>query len=542
MMSQWMKRSAICLCAAVMGFSPVVMAEESPEQWYRDGKQFAKDAARMTINRRPAKNVIVFLGDGMGVTTVTAARILDGQMKGMMGEENMLSFDEMPYVALSKVYETNQQAPDSAGTMSAIMTGVKTDAGVIAMNQNVVRGDYTTHEGNEAVTLLEKCEQAGMSTGVVSSTRITHATPAACYAHSVERNWECDDQLPADAAAAGYKDIARQLIEFPIGNGIEVAMGGGRRYFIPNTMADPEDAGKTGQRADGRDLTAEWLAQYSNSAYAWNQAQFDAIDTESTDHLLGLFERSHCEYEYDRPGDTAGEPSLSEMTAKAIQVLDNNRKGFFLMVEGGRIDHAHHANNAYRTLTDTIEFAEAVQVAMDLTNSRDTLIIVTADHGHVMAFGGYATRGNPILGKVIENDSSGNPKPDYQLDMLGLPYTTLGYTNGPGYTGASNAQPEGYKTWEHYPSSYSGITMGRPDLTNVDTAMPSFLQEATVPLSSDTHSGEDVAFYADGPGAYMVHGTMEQNYIFHVMARALRLDRPYRCVLGRLPMIWEDPD
>lgn len=497
---------------------PSTAHAESPEHWFQSGQDAVKAAKRLNADEGHAKNVILFVGDGMGISTVTAARILEGQMKGGKGEENSLSFEKLPYVALSKTYSVNQQTSDSAPTMSAMVTGVKTKDGLLSVNEYVTRGDYTTVAGNKLTTILEIAEQLGMSTGVVTTTRLTHATPAACYAHTADRDWEGDFNLPADAKAAGFPDIARQLIEFSYGDGLEVALGGGRGYFLPTTSADPEDAGKTGSRKDGRNLADEWLAKYKNSAYAWKKSQFDAIDPAKTDHLLGLFERSHMEYEHDRANDTGGEPSLSEMTSKAIDVLSKNKKGFFLMVEGGRIDHAHHAGNAYRALTDTIAMSDAVKTALEKTDAGDTLIIVTADHSHVFTIAGYPKRGNPILGKVMEPGDA-----DYSKDLLGLPYTTLSYANGPGYTGKSNKQSEGPRTFPHEPSSYSGISSGRPDLTSIDTTAPSYLQEAAVPLGSETHAGEDVAIFAGGPKAHLFHGVQEQNVIFHVMAEALDL-------------------
>jgi alkaline phosphatase len=212
------------------------------------------------------------------------------------------------------------------------------------------------------------------------------------------------------------------------------------------------------------------------------------------------------------------------MTSKAIDILAKNRKGYFLHVESGRIDHAHHAGNAFRALTDTIEFAKAIQTAVEKVNLKDTLIVVSADHSHVFTIAGYPTRGNPILGKVRGNLDGGVVNPDFDRDLLGLPYTTLGYANGPGYTGASNAQAAGLKTYPHSPSSATNGA-SRPDLAAVDTTVPAFMQEATVPLNSETHAGEDVGIYAAGPGAYLFQGVVEQNVIYHVMAYALRLDK-----------------
>lgn len=493
-----------------------VQAQETPQEWFDSGQAAVEAAIRQQPNIAKAKNVILFVGDGMGVSTVTAPRILDGQMRGESGEENQLSFEKFPYLALSKVYNTNSQVPDSAGTMTAMMTGVKTRIGILGVNQNVVRGQAATVPGNTLTTLLEKAEMAGMATGVVSTARITHATPAATYSHSANRNWEDDRDIPDDEKAAGAIDIAAQLVDFPYGDGIEVAMGGGRRSFLPREMADPEDPGRTGERTDGRNLTAEWQDQTPGSVFVWNKTQFDSLSPRY-DRILGLFERSHLEYEADRENDRGGEPSLSEMTAKAIEVLSRKDNGFFLHVESGRIDHAHHGANARRALLDTMEFAKAIQAAYDATNPRETLIIVTADHSHVFTIAGYPERGNPILGKAAAGGNN-------LTDSLGLPYTTLGYQNGPGYTGASS-QPEGPKKAPHFGDNYQGITQGRPDLTNVDTEDVDYLQETAVPLSSETHSGEEVAIYATGPWAHLFRGTVEQNYIYHVMAKALGFDR-----------------
>ncbi|MDD5411807.1 MAG: alkaline phosphatase, partial [Methylobacter sp.] len=225
--------------------------------------------------------------------------------------------------------------------------------------------------------------------------------------------------------------------------------------------------------------------------------------------------------------DKAGEPSLTEMTIKAIDILKKNHNGYFLMVEGGRIDHAHHSGNAYRALSDTQQLAAAVKAAMDKTNPEDTLIIVTADHSHVFTIGGYPQRGNPILGLT---QGVGATTPD--LDMLGLPYTTLNYANGTGYTGKSNRQPEGPKSFNaatgawssgsegHNPSSFSPAN-GRPTLNNWLVQGPDYLQEAIIPLSAETHAAEDVAIFAGGPKAHLFHGVVEQNVIYHVMAEAL---------------------
>ncbi len=476
---------------------------ESSETWQRDGEAFVERGKNKKSFGKRAKNVILFIGDGMGISTLTASRILEGQLRGESGEENQLSFEQFPSVALSKTYSVNQQTSDSAPTMSAIISGVKTDEGIISVNQNVVIGDYKTVKGNETKTLLEMAEQSGKSTGVVTTARLTHATPAACYAHSAHRDWESDANLPADARENNFPDIARQLIEFSYGDGLEVAMGGGRTKFISNQTNDPEYIDKKGERLDGRDLPTEWTKKYKNSNYVWNRQQFDAIDAKNTKHLLGLFETSHLQYEHDRANDKAGEPSLSEMTSKAIDIVSNNKKGYFLMIEGGRIDHAHHNGNAFRALTDTIELSNAVRAALSKVDLNETLIIVTADHSHTFTMAGYPIRGNNILGLVREVGRGGLIEEKAAGDKNKMPYTTLGYANGTGY-----------------------VDM-RPELSQATVTNPDYKQEAAIPLSSETHGGEDVAIFATGAGSYLVHGVMEENWIFYVMKEALRLKKQF---------------
>jgi len=469
--------------------------------------------------------VILFVGDGMGVSTVTAASIFEGQQRGEPGEENLLAFEELPHLALVKTYNTNQQVPDSAGTMNALVSGVKTKALALGVDERVRISDHKSLAEARVPTILEQAEERGMSTGVVSTARITHATPAACFAHSPNRNWEADIAMTAAARRDDFPDIARQLIEFSFGDGLEVALGGGRSVFLPNSEADPEDTTEKGRRADGRNLTAEWVTRRPRSAYVWRQEEFDAVDPNAVDHLLGLFEYSHMEWEADRGRDLAGEPSLTQMTEKALDVLSRNPKGYFLMVEAGRIDHGHHATNAYRALADTVEFSNAIRAALERVDLEDTLVIVTADHSHSFTMSGYPARGNDILGLVRGNDPNGRALEQPTLDQLKRPYTTLGYANGPGYTGATAALDEGPKQFPPRTNGMQGISRGRPDLSKVDTTDPNYMQETTTPLFFETHSGEDVAVYAGGAGSALVSGVQEQSFVYHVMVEALGWNR-----------------
>lgn len=495
--------SAILLIMALSSILKPAMAE-GPYTWIQDGKAALANAKKLQPNNSKAKNIILFIGDGMGISTVTGSRIFEGQQRGVDGERNQLAFEKLPYVALSKTYSANQQTSDSAPTMSAIVTGVKTNDGIISLNQNVLRGEANNAliQANKVHTILEQASAYGLSTGIVTTARVTHATPAATYAHISNRDWENDSELPAIAVDSGLKDIALQLLEQVHKNkGLKVILGGGRQQFMPSSMADPEYSNKSGLRTDGRHLIEEFSA-LTGGNYVWQKQQFDAIDSKKTTHLLGLFEPSHMQYEHDRNKDKAGEPSLAEMTTKAIDILSENKKGYFLMVEAARIDHASHEGNAYRSFSDTVALSDAVKATMQKVDMNETLIIVTADHSHSLTLSGYPKRGNPILGKVV---LPGETKPSLAQDNK--PYTTVNFINGLGYH-------------EHVVEA-TDVNIGRvKDMTDVDTTDPDFHQEALVPLKHETHAAEDVAIFAGGPQAHLFHGVQEQSYIYYVMEEA----------------------
>ena len=417
-----------------------------------------------------AKNVILFIGDGMGISTITATRIFDGQSKDMEGEENSLAFDNFENVALIKTYNTNAQVPDSAGTATAIMSGYKTNIGTI----NVRPGQK--YEGCGSIpaikTLTDRSHSAGKSVGIVTTTRITHATPAAMFAHADNRNWESDNEVPREAKDAGCKSIAQQMVE----SEAEIIMGGGTSKFSENQLNTLK----------------------ANYTFAENKADMKNF---KDGKLRALFSKSHMSFEADR--DPAEQPSLAEMTETAIKNLKSNQEGYVLMVEAGRIDHAHHGTNAFRALTDAQALNEAVKVAIEMA-SEETLIMVTADHSHVFTMAGYPVRGNPILGLVKSIDqTTGLPSDSYEKALDGKPYTTLGYHNGPHLRVAS--------------------ADNRP-LTNEDVQDRNYRQQTAILMNTETHAGEDVALFGHGPGSENIRGVMEQNKISDVIDLALGLN------------------
>ncbi|MFZ6843479.1 alkaline phosphatase [Undibacterium sp. RuTC16W] len=443
------------------------------------------------------KNVIFFLGDGMGMTTMTAARIYS------VGEDGELTMDTLPETAFVKTFSNDAQVTDSAPSMSAYMTGVKMNNEVLSMspdtlaidplvdaNGNKLVNNCGTKNGTPATTLLELAKAKGLSTGVVTTTRVTHATPAATYSHICHRDLENDIAAAAVPGGTGYNTALGTT-------GLDVLLGGGKQFFTPF-----KDGGK---RSDGRDLVAEMKAK--NYAYASNSTEFNAIDGTKTDKLFGLFTSSHMSYDLDR--DPAKEPSLAEMTTKAMDVLAKNSKGYFLMVEGGRIDHALHETTAKKALQDTVAFDNAIKAAIAKAKIADpdlknTLIVVTADHDHTLVLNGYAKRtgktaaDNPGVLGVVKNYVTGVP----DKDLDGAPYSIIGFGNGENRTQGSRS------------------TMASLDETV--TSANTYHQEAVVRVAvgSETHGGTDVFLGAIGKGSDTFLGTIDNTKVFTLVKTA----------------------
>lgn len=427
-----------------------------------------------------AKNVILFIGDGMGISTITAARIYEGQKRGESGEENTLSFENFDNVALVKTYNTNAQVPDSAGTATAMHSGQKTSIGVLGVGPEAIRANCESALAHPLPLLGEEVKAKGKALGIVSTARITHATPASVYARSPDRNWEADRAIREDQKGKGCKDIATQLIEADW----DLALGGGSVAFFG------KDNGG-GRIADDANLPAQWAAR-TGGTYVTDRPSLQAAPMDRP--VFGLFTKSHMTYTAEREEGMA-EPTLTELTKQAIARLKSDPDGYYLMVESGRIDHAHHAGKAGFALEETVEFARAIQYAIDNTDPEETLIMVTADHSHVFTIAGYPRRGNDILGLVVPpaGDISNTEEPTKARD--GKPYTTLGYSNGPGAIAGMADRP------------IPALGIGAQ-------------QQATIPLGSETHAGEDVALYAQGPGAKNVRGVIEQNLIYSFIRQA----------------------
>ena len=493
-------KNTLLSVAALLALSTALRAQDLPQAdnpWFQAGQ--ATIAQRLAVQpiTRTARNVILFTADGNGVGTNYAIRLFEGQKLGGLGDDHIQPHEAFPYTALVKTYSTNGQTPDSAPTAAAMNSGVKTKNDLINIPDSVAVGDCAAGLGTNLKLFSEIATDLGKSVGVVSTARITHATPAAVYARTVNRDWEDNTFIPEGCA---QKDIAAQLVDAMTAGTIDIALGGGRHHFLPTDVTDSE--GKAGKRTDGRNLVEEIKAL--GGRYVEGEADFAALTPGGDAPILGLFEASHMQYEYDR----TGEPSLAQMTETAIRALQTDENGFFLSIEAGRVDHANHAGNLYRVLADGVAFNDAIRKALELTNVEDTLIIVTADHEHAITFNGYCGRGSAITGLCMKIDEAGvEHAGTAETAADGKPYTVAGYLNGAGSVLVEQAD-----------KTFSGA---RPDLTEEQATDPDYLQQALVPMSSETHSGEDVMVFAQGPFAHLFGGTIEQNVIFHVMHHAV---------------------
>lgn len=478
-----------------------IKREETKEYWKENGINAIYSKLKQHRSFNIAKNVIFFLGDGMSIPTISATRVYMG------GEEVSLSFEDFPYTGLSKTYCVDHQTPDSACSATAYLGGVKANLGTIGVTAAVRMLNCTAMnlQENHVVSLATLFQNNGKRTGLVTTTRVTHASPAGNYAHTANRHWESDSDVLKDGAdISKCEDIAHQLIYGETGQKLNVILGGGKSNFLPKTQID--DEGYTGKRSDGKNLIKKWIEYKKNNEhkyeYVSNRSQLLKVEND-TEYLLGLFGPSHMSYNKDR--NVHKEPSLAEMTEAAIQVLDKpDSNGFFLFVEGGRIDTAHHYSWAHKALDETAEFSKAIKRATELVNEEDTLIVVTSDHAHTMSYAGYAARGSNVFGYAGRAS-------DKEL------YAILNYANGPGY------KPVTTDGSRYVPS---------PDEMNeIEFQWP-----ATIPKDKETHGADDVAIFAKGPWAHLFTGVMEENIIPHLIsfAAGINSDIDYAAVGQKL--------
>ncbi len=391
-----------------------------------------------------AKSAILFIADGMGLAMITAARIYD---RGVSGQ---LHIDLFPKTAIVKTHSSDNIVTDSGAAATAIATGVKTNNNVIGEDKTAI---FKRRHGKRLTTIVDLAVKAGKSVGLVTTRRVTNTTPAAFYSHHHNKF--------AELAIAG------QFVDDELRP--HVLLGGGRRFWLPSK--------------GGRNLLQE--LKVKGYTYVDSKKDLEKVKSKNTEKLIGLFSMDDMSYELDRNSVDSTQPTLAEMTSTAIEVLGKNPSGYFLMVEGGRIDQAAHNNDVLRTITDILAFDEAVGVAMKAVDVKQTLLLMTSDH----ETGGFTvsgsapvdTKGKALLGKSPMGRIKG--------------YPMVNWASGPG----RQRRPVGkIKSQEH-------------------------LSHSLIPSRLSEHTAVDVILAGMGPGSQKVHGFLDNTEIFTIIKAALNI-------------------
>lgn len=441
---------------------------------------FPPSAQAAAEEAKHPKNVILMIGDGMGYSHFWAAQLYSSRvLKKDLRMLGAMNAGHTAYVVNDTADSTVTESAAAAGQMA---TGQRMTALTIS----------TAADGKTPVkTVLEMAKEKGLSTGLVTTSGITDATPAAFSAHSASRYDEAS--------------IAEQQIKL----GVDVLFGGRRQNFLPKE--------KGGKREDGRDMIEE--AKKAGYHVTQNFAEFSQETTAA--RLLGLYNMNNLTFTIDRADTT--EPTLAQMAEKALSVLSKNEKGFFAVIEGGRIDHAAHNNDIAATIHEVIAFDEAVGVALDFAaKNPDTMVLVTADHETGgLALIGCGKEGKEYIGlnpeaiskfkasfyKMFEGTRK-DPKPETIKETL-KKYSSIELTDAEAKIVAEDQikklDPFNY----HYTVTHSLAFVLRPYLR--------------AGWGSQTHTGSPLFLFGTGPGSESIRGMMHNTGVFAVIKNALDL-------------------
>ena len=470
------------------------------------GVTAASTATATSTNQGTIKNVIYLLGDGMGRTHVTAAR------ERYYGADGLLNMETMPNVGQVATYsiERNSGQPgaadfhpnyvtDSASAATAWSSGVKTYNAALGVDG----------KGNLVPTIMELAHQAGYATGNVSTAEITDATPGGQFSHVLARGCQGPNYSASscqDLAVTGTALPTTDLRVTPVAEQIarngtaDVILGGGLSRFD----AADEDA-----------LKAQGYAVLGSPATQTLATETDLAGA-TGGKVFGLFNKGNLtieKYKRENPASVqAQEPTVAEMTAKAIDLLKNNgSKGFYLQVEGALIDKRSHANDAAQTLEETKAFDDAVKVALDFAKADGhTLVIVTADHecaGFNIIEKGTFTNAEAAAPPV--NSDAGNPANNSATLRTGGdvkdPNRSAGIINGSGAGNITNFAPATFRT----PDDPADVVDGSPAASLWLTYL------------SGNHTGADVPVFGYGAGSEQVGGSIDNTDLFGIVGRAL---------------------
>ncbi len=459
---------------------------------------------------KKAKNVILFIGDGMSMQAKELGRILS---KGMSdGKFNdVLAMEKMPNMALITTSGYDSIVTDSANSMSAYMTGNKSVVNAMGVYENKTKDPLDDPKVETAAEILSRSKK--MAYGMVTTAAVTDATPAAVTSHTRRR--------------AEQNFIASEFLNR--NNPPEVVMGGGAQFFLPNSTPGSK-------RKDNRNL----ITEFKNKGYEFAGTKTELNALKGDKPILGLFTMNHMNVYMDReflpknPKVLKGfmdQPGLLDMTKKAVSVLEKNPNGFFLMSEGGSIDKQLHTMDWQRSTYDTIEFDKTIEWAQDYAKKHndDTLIIVVADHAHGISISGTYKEENGKTGReavrvygdakwptFVDANHDGfpdNPDPDVTLAVQ--------YANAPDHYENYRFQPE-----PTVPATVdaSGKVIANPKRAPQGARLVEGDLPTTTGETQECHSADDVVLMAQGPGSEYFHGVMDNTEVFFGILRALGVD------------------
>jgi len=411
-----------------------------------DGKGIGRDHAG-----RGAASAVLFIADGMGPGYVTAARLT------LAGTKGRLRLDEIPYTAIMRTYATDSPVTDSAAAASAMACGHKTANGVICQDSSAIYGE---RDGRRLESVALWAKRRGMRVGIVTTTRVTHATPAAFFGVHNDRGAE--------------RDLARQAIDSPL----DFIIGGGRREFAPRRVDSKKQAADADEDLMATARSGGWMVVEDASSL------MEIKDLEKP--VLGLFAPGHLPYEWDSGPDAGPDgnsegprraPTLTQMTTWAIERLLGSREPFLLVVEAGRVDHAGHANRMRAAMIEMKALDDSIGVALDRLDPESTLVLVTGDH----ETGGLAINGYP--------DEKDGVWGTYFSKWEDRTYSILTFATGPGMEEGSS-------------DSFDPAEDRRP---------------SGVRLESAAHTGTDLPLYGWGAGAEQVRGTVDNTAVYRLL-------------------------
>jgi alkaline phosphatase len=415
--------------------------------------------------------VILMIGDGMGVSQVSFARYLR-----FGASDGHFAFEGLPELGLVTTWSTSNAVTDSGAASTAFSAGVKTDNRVVGLGP----------DGRSTRTLADLAQAKGWRVGYVTTTRITHATPAAFYAHHENRDDECA--------------IAEQLlVQRP-----DVALGGGLTFF------DPDSPDCRGVRPGGRDL----LAEARSAGYTvWQR--YEAAPQPLPDRLLGLQARGHLAMQLDErqiPADRR-DPALARLSELALEALSRREQPFFLLIEGGRIDHGGHAFDAASVAAEIDAFDEAVAAVLAFQRRNpETLVVVTADH----ATGGLA------VNEFVDWAGIKRQRASVEWMTAQIRDAEPSLEDLASWTGFADWRAEELQSVRAASGSYAARrALGRALAERNGVTFVPRVDDAEV--ATHGHTGEDVAIYAGGPGSERFRGRLDNTDIARRLAEVADL-------------------